>query len=271
MKIRIVYVLCLILWPATAISQMPREVKDTLFNQVDEQGLKQGYWKKKHPNGNIRYTGQFVNDRPVGTFKRYYEDQTLQSIMDYQTDGNAAFTTFFYQNGEIAAEGKYLGKEKDSIWNYYSYYGGHLSYRERYHNGLKDGPSRKFYEDGSPSEELFWKNGKKHGSWKIWYPSGTLKMETTFSEDKIHGAFISYTPDGQREIEGRYHYNLKTGTWKFHDPDSGLIQEIKYIDGLAENQDEIDKKFTERMDAFEKQKDRIAEPDINSFLNEIRK
>ena len=44
-------------------------------NQVDSKGRKQGNWEKKYENGNLRFTGQFKNDVPVGTFVYYYENQ----------------------------------------------------------------------------------------------------------------------------------------------------------------------------------------------------
>ncbi|MCB0756798.1 MAG: toxin-antitoxin system YwqK family antitoxin, partial [Flavobacteriales bacterium] len=38
------------------------------LNRKDENGLKQGNWKKLYKNGKTRYEGQFKNDKPVGLF-----------------------------------------------------------------------------------------------------------------------------------------------------------------------------------------------------------
>ena len=271
MKNCILITLLVLFIPMSLKSQEMKENGDTLFNQVDENGLKQGFWKKHYPNGNIRYTGRFLNDRPVGTFKRYYEDQAIQSIMVYRGNQEMAYTLFYYQNGSLAAEGKYIGTKKDSTWKYYSYYGGYLSYQEEYHAGLKDGISYKYFEDGTPSEEMEWKKGRKHGTWKLFYPSGALKMETVFLDDQIHGPFISYNTSGQTEIQGQYRNNLKMGVWSIPDPESGEIKQVKFVDGLPEDQNAIDKEFTELMDQYEKQKGRIPEPDINNFLIEKKK
>ena len=271
MKFQLLHIVIMALMPVLSFSQEFSEAGDTIFNRVDHQGQKQGYWKKLYSNGNIRYSGQFLNDQPIGTFKRYYEDQSLQSVMIYRKGQDVAMTTFYYQDGQVAAEGKYIGTEKDSIWDYYSYYGGHLAYQEKYDKGLKNGLSTKFFNDGTTSEQMMWKNGKKHGSWKLWYPSGILKMETTFYEDKIHGPFTTYTLSGIKEIEGQYQNNLKEGSWKFFAPETGQAQEILFIDGLPENQEEIDREFTQIMDHYEQQQGRIAEPDINNFMIEKKK
>ena len=41
-------------------------------NKIDAKGKKQGVWKKYHPNGMLRYTGSFKDDKPVGVFKYYF-------------------------------------------------------------------------------------------------------------------------------------------------------------------------------------------------------
>lgn len=53
------------------------------INQMDAKGEKQGYWIKKYPDGQILYEGSFRNNKPVGEFKRYYEDGSLKSVLMY--------------------------------------------------------------------------------------------------------------------------------------------------------------------------------------------
>ena len=163
---------------------------DTVFNQTDENGLKQGFWKKKYANGQVKYRGQFLNDQPTGIFYRFYEKGLLQSLQSFRIDGSS-FVKIYYRNRILAAEGKFSGTRKDSIWKYYSFYGGYLSYIESFKNGQKDGISKKYYEKGDLSQELSWKNGKKEGPWKIWFSSGQLQLTTSFTGGKIDGQFTT--------------------------------------------------------------------------------
>ncbi len=55
------------------------------MNTTDAKDLKQGAWSKIWPNGKTRYTGQFKDDVPVGTFKHYNEDGQLTTIQDFAT------------------------------------------------------------------------------------------------------------------------------------------------------------------------------------------
>ena len=48
------------------------------LNQIDNNGQKQGLWKKSYENGNLRYKGQFNNDIPIGIFYYYYKSGELQ-------------------------------------------------------------------------------------------------------------------------------------------------------------------------------------------------
>jgi antitoxin component YwqK of YwqJK toxin-antitoxin module len=115
----------------TGIIQTVNGQNDTLFNQYDGQGHKQGFWKVKYENGVLKYTGCFRDDKPVGEMKRFFEDGTLKADMFFDHSGITR-VKLYYQDGPLAAEGNYLNTTKDSTWNYYSYYTKSLSNRETY-------------------------------------------------------------------------------------------------------------------------------------------
>ena len=237
---------------------------DTIFNQTDQNGLKQGFWKKKYADGQIKYRGHFLNDQPTGIFYRFYEKGPLQSVQSFRRDGNS-YVKIYYQNGILAAEGKFLGTKKDSIWKYYSFYGGYLSYIESYKNGQKDGISKKYYEKGGLSEELSWKNGTKEGPWKIWFSSGQLQLTALFTKGKLDGRFTTHFPDGKVEITGTYVNDIRVGVWTLTDPDTKKSKKINYINGVREDQDKIDKTFEEQMKRIENSKGKIKNPDRIPF------
>jgi hypothetical protein len=89
-------------------------------NRTDASGLKQGPWIKKYANGNILYQGAFKDDKPVGEFKRYYEDGTPKAVLSYDESGLKAGAVFFHPDGKRAAEGTYIDKKKEGVWKYYS-------------------------------------------------------------------------------------------------------------------------------------------------------
>src|SRR5512133_963446 len=126
--------LFLVLFSAGLLAQ-----SDTIFNQTDANNRKQGYWKKNYPNGKPMYKGFFKDDKPAGEMRRYFESGALKAVMNYDISGENAFTKIFYEDGSPAAEGKYTGSLKDSIWTYYSYYSRKISAIESYSKGKREG------------------------------------------------------------------------------------------------------------------------------------
>ncbi len=121
----LVYTLLVIICPVTLAQE--NISSDTSFNNIDDNGLKQGHWKKYYDDGNPEYEGYFKNDKPVGEFKRFFPGNKIKAIMNYKEDGKTVKATLFYQNAKKAAEGTFIDMKKDGQWKYFSFYGGYIS------------------------------------------------------------------------------------------------------------------------------------------------
>jgi len=211
---------------------------DTI-NRTDAQGRKQGYWEKHDAEGNLVYQGFFSNNKPVGEMKRYYETGEIKAILKYRKNSETVKTQFFYDTGEVAAEGLYIGNKKDSIWHYYSYYTGALTSAEMYSNGVKQGMEKKFYPNGKVSEEVEWKDDIKNGIWNQYFEDGTPKLKASFLYNTVNGPYTFYWPNGTLYIKGTFVDNKREGKWYFYTDEGKLKSEISYINGKAENEEEI--------------------------------
>lgn len=60
-------------------SEQGIELSITLYNN----GLKEGHTIVKHPNGALRYTGEYFNDEPIGEWKFYNEEGQLIETKKY--------------------------------------------------------------------------------------------------------------------------------------------------------------------------------------------
>lgn len=54
---------------------------DTLWNQTDNKGKKQGNWRANYENGKLKYSGYFKDNKPVGEMKRFHENGALKALM----------------------------------------------------------------------------------------------------------------------------------------------------------------------------------------------
>jgi antitoxin component YwqK of YwqJK toxin-antitoxin module len=237
---------------------------DTTWNQLDPSGKKQGWWKRYYPDGIIMYTGFFVNDSPRGTLKRYFENGKRKAIMQFSDDGKSSYARLFYMNGELAAEGKYLGTLKDSTWNYYSYYTRTLSLVENYRDGHKSGPVMKYYDNGTVAESVEWNSDVKNGKWFQYFEDGSLRLSSFYLNDKINGPYLVYTAPGILAIDGKYINGNMDGTWKFYNVNGNLEFELKYDNGTALNDSVLEEKSKKFIEDLEKNLGTIPEPDLEN-------
>jgi antitoxin component YwqK of YwqJK toxin-antitoxin module len=234
--------------------------KDTVFNQTDAKGLKQGYWKKEYPNGKPMYKGFFKDGKPFGEMRRYFESGDLKAIMLYDNKNEHIKTKIFYEDGEPAAEGLYYHEQKDSIWIYFSYYSGTVVTSETYNKGAKDGIEKHFYENSQLSEEIEWKNNLKDGIWNQYFEDGKTKLKALYSLNKLKGLYTIYYPKGNLFIVGFYSDNKRNGKWTFYDDFGKVKSEIVYNQGKADNEKEIMEKDQEYFKMVEQNLGKFQDP-----------
>ncbi len=240
--------------------------QDTVFNQVDGKGLKQGYWKKEYPNGNLMYKGYFVNDKPVGTMARYFENGGVKAILAYDGNSEYAKAKIFYEDGSLASEGNYKKSRKDSIWNYYSYYDKNIRSKETYSNGLLNGTSFHYYPGGSVSEKIEWKDGKKQGVWEQYFEDGSLRLKASYIGDKLWGDFIVFQAKNFALTKGKFTDDLREGLWVFYNQDGSVNMQINYIHGKPENEAALTKQQQEFFRKVDENIGKFAEPDPYDFM-----
>ena len=86
----------------------------------------------------VMYDGFFKDDHPVGEFKRYYENNTLKSLLIFREDGKEADATIYHPNGYISSKGKYINQMKEGKWKFFSaIYNGYLISEELYSANIK--------------------------------------------------------------------------------------------------------------------------------------
>lgn len=239
---------------------------DTTFNQFNEKGLKQGFWKKNFPNGKLMYRGYFIDDKPVGEMKRCYESGSIRAIMVFDTNTPYVAIKQYYEDGELSSEGFYYETLKDSIWKYYSYYTGTLVSEESYVKGVKHGIEKIFYENGQVSEEIEWKNNIKDGIWNQYFEDGKDKSGASFALNQLNGKYVAFYADGALMVLGYFFDNKRHGTWKFYNEDGTLKYEIKYNNGIAENEEVIEERDDEFFKMIEENIGKYSDPTIDDIM-----
>jgi antitoxin component YwqK of YwqJK toxin-antitoxin module len=192
--------------------------------QTDASGKKQGYWKKKDDKTNkLIYEGLFKDNKPQGIFKYYYPHDTIKAIMNFKQDGKFSYSTMFHINGKKMASGKYIGEEKDSVWNYYDDKGVLIS-KENFVLGKKNGMEYVYFPDGVVSEERKYKLGKMDGPFKLYYDKAVVKSEGNYINGQLEGKNSFYYPNKVLAAVGYFKNGYKTGPWIYREK-NGKVKE----------------------------------------------
>ncbi len=249
--------LIVLLFPLMSLAQATGE--DSVVNYTDISGNKQGKWIKYYDNDQIRYKGFFINDQPVDTFYHYHRNGELKALQIFNDDGSSR-TKMYWDNGNIAAKGKFnKNKEKDGKWIYYFETGDKES-EVNYSDGTKDGDQIDYYNNGQVLMEVEYKDGVKDGEYIFYFDSGQVREKGFYNNGLRHGEFVYYEPDGVMYEKGIYKNGRREGKWKIRNSD-GEMETVIYIQGERADRDSIEQKFEEYSKWAKENQDKIEDPE----------
>lgn len=228
--------------------------KGDTINRRDASGKQQGIWRKYYKNDTLASEMFYRSGKHYGAFRTYSEKGKLQTEVMFRPglmeigDGK-----IFYENGTVKAQGKYVNRQKDSVWNYYDEQGKQSSV-EFYKNGKQEGLSRIYYPDGKIAEESVYRNGKPNGPFKQFYPDGTVKVIAAMKDGEYQGIVTIMYPSGKVREKGQYLNGLREGKWIVNKPDETLDHEENYKKGkilnpVAEKEEKLDESVIKGPDA----------------------
>lgn len=238
----------------------------TSVNFTDRQGKKQGHWIKKYPNESVMYDGFFKDDKPDGEMKRYFENQSLKSILIYSQSGRKAVAKIYHQNGYLSAKGIYIDQLKEGIWKFYSEFtNGYKISEETYLHNIKNGPAFKYFPDSTIAEKMTYVNDLKQGELTQYYPSGKLCLKSNYLNGMINGKFEVWFENGKPEYSGQYKNDSRDGQWTIYNKDGSVKYKLSYVDGVTNDRKmEIDE--SDFLDSLENNKGKIADPEKSGIL-----
>jgi antitoxin component YwqK of YwqJK toxin-antitoxin module len=261
MNLKIFTIICFL-----AVSVIATCQTETQINITDQQGRKQGHWIKKYPNESIMYDGFFKDDHPVGEFRRFFENQSLKSMLIYSDNGREAIATIYHPNGNISSKGTYIDQMKEGKWQFFSAFTkGYLISEESYSKNLKNGPSIKFYPDSTIAERLIFINNIKQGEWIQYYPNRVFSLKSNYLNGKINGKFEVWFENGSIELSGQYQNDSRDGLWVIYNNNGTIKYKLEYIAGVTKDH-QLDIDESNYLDSLERNKGKIADPEKTGVI-----
>lgn len=95
-------------------------------------------------------------------------------------------------------------------------------------NGVEDGVSEIYFEQGKLQEQRSYFEGEKHGIWSTYNASGTKVAEANYRHNSKDGIWRIWDEYGKIRYEMYYSNGEKTGTWRMWDENGKLLNERDY-------------------------------------------
>jgi antitoxin component YwqK of YwqJK toxin-antitoxin module len=175
---------------------------DTL-NQLDAQGLKQGWWRISGPvtdkpdyqAGALYEEGRYANNKRTGLWKRYWPNGRVRSEVTYVKGLPKGSYNTYYQDGSQEEQGSWdLDRNTGSFKRWYN--NGNLMQEfvfDQY--GTRNGVQKYYHENGSLEVAVNVADGKEEGMLKRYYANGNLEETVNFNGGEADpGSFRNYKP-----------------------------------------------------------------------------
>lgn len=124
-----------------------------------------GQWisKQYHMNGQLRMIGMYSDknlNKQVGSVIMYHYNGKISETGQYLDNKKSGIWRKYYSNGDLHSVGRNSNDKKDSIWTYYNINSDSVFARMNYVNGKVEGECRFYYESGKICEIAIYKNDK---------------------------------------------------------------------------------------------------------------
>ncbi len=178
--------------------------------------------KTYYPGAKLKTLGTYRDGKLQGFVKEYDENGNLVKSTKYDQDVKLAeglidnmgreqdLWKFFYETGEIKAQGKYLDGKKIDEWKYF-YRNGQVEQTGSYKRDIPNGKWTWYYENNKVHREESYKNGVEDGISVEYDRLGYMVLNGKYVDGKRVGEWF-YQVGDHMEI-GKYRDGNKDGMW----------------------------------------------------------
>jgi len=231
--------------------------KQEKINQTDENGNKQGIWKKFYKNGILEKEERFKDNAVDGYVKEYDKKGNLQEIKKYTfgkevTDAPelAKLDVFkaYFDDGGVRYEGGYIngvpmgthfkyhqGRRCDTVLVYVDSLDANVKQFSCYNISIPDSAFN--FQDGyliekGPVDSL----RRRQKEWIEYNITGEFRSKGTYVDDKRIGSWEFFYPNQKIEQKGKYDKKGRLqGPWTWYYPNGNVLMKENYQNDKLEN------------------------------------
>ena len=192
----------------------------SIFSNVNNKDIES--WNKKNKKAKEAF---------ISRASEYFNEIKNTQVLD-QSQREKAEINYIYNGLYLVGKGKY-SKDKDPLplgrWDYY-YNDGALKASGDFNNaGKKEGLWTYYYATGEIKEKSLMKNGLNEGLTEGWFDNGIKSYTETFTNDKLNGVQTLYFYNGNIKAVIPYKDDLKNGEVHYYDFKGNLSSVSNYV------------------------------------------
>ena len=194
-----------------------------------------------YDNGKIKYRGSYIDSVPVGLHKNFAIDGSVVNAYLYndfgkligeglvdQDDKKQGIWKYYYESGELQAEGRYTNDKKSDEWIFY-YKNGKIEQKGKYSKNFTVGLWKWYYENEKLWREESFEGGKEEGKLIEYAEDGTVISNGEYIEGEKEGFWFYHV--GDHTEEGNYRVGQREGNWTYHYSNGKLFFEGNFVHG----------------------------------------
>ena len=210
--------------PEKAIRYNERGIR-TAEGSVDENEKRIGLWKNYYETGELRSSGNFVNDRQHGVWNFFFQNGQKEQIGNLNNGVWEGEWKWYFPSGNVFREEIYVRGRPQGLSVQYSD-SATIVAKGEYLDGEREG----FWIEhvGHAREEGNYIMGQKNGMWKTYHKDGQLYHTGNFVQGDADGRHVFYYPDGTLKEEQYYVMGRRDKNWKKYYENGGLFLTITY-------------------------------------------
>jgi len=193
---------------------------------VDESLRRIGKWEFYFETGELRSSGNFVNDRQHGEWTFFFQNGQKEQIGNFNNGIMVGEWKWFFPSGNIFREEIYVAGKPHGLSIQYSDSATIVAKGEYNVEGEREGPW--IISVGDSREEGNFIMGQKHGIWKTYYKDGKLHHTGNFVQGVPDGRHLIYYPDGTLKEEQYYVMGRRDKNWRKYYENGSLFLTITY-------------------------------------------
>lgn len=167
-----------------------------VYEGIYVEGVKNGEWKIRYPDGKIKAILNYNYDLPKGQWTYFYDNNQIQGYENFNNGVISGETIFYTKDGNLLKRSTYKNGLIDGEMVLYRK-NHSLDSIVNFSVGKLDGKIEVYSQNNILQLQGNYKNNKRENLWKLYYNTGDLKMIISYNHGLKNGRMVVYGKAGE--------------------------------------------------------------------------